>query len=949
MFRGLPQDSPDTALLERFAQHRDESAFAGLVQRHGRLVWSVSLRVTRQEQDAEDVYQATFLLLARKAASIRKAAALGSWLYGVAHRLALRARCDAARRRHHEQRAQMPSAAADDLTWRELREVLDLELARLPHKYRAPLELCYLGEVTQEEAARQLGWTARLVRYRLERARKLLRVRLSKRGLPLLTALASAVMGSTHASAAPPAITAAVVHAAAPFATRRTVAGTVSAAALVLAEGGASIMFSSKLYLVAAALVALLVLGGTGLFGGRAAKEAAPAIAAATDGGDRAGVDRYGDPLPPGALTRLGTVRYRFSAVGSTFLADGTTVVSVQQGNAIQLWDARTGRLLREIDTGRFSTGWGAVAVAHDRSRIAVSGSLSDDANGGMRGAVRVYDLVTGKLLRAVDEVGPLQGAVAMALTPDGKVLFGVDRNGQLQVLEVATGKEVLRQKLPADVERAMALSPDGSTLALHSGPNTGKLYVWKWQTGDGPRAIENKGRRGRSLAFSWDGKLLAECGDHEPDVRVFDVATGRLLRKLDLPDLGRFAHYDVAFAPNGKLLAASGSWGLHSRAVHLWEPATGKFVQRLDLPAGPLAFSPDSTLLVAGSRVWDLAAARELSANDEAHESYVERIITARKDLVVTASHDDTVRIWDAATGKQRHRLVLHGWVRGIALSPDASKLVSISMDDSVCLWDVATGKQIYRLIGHGRMGSAAQAAAFTPDGKSFFTWAGSDMNLRKWDVQTGKALFEHAIRPTGVAVPTEEDEPSERDLKMLVIVATAFTPDTTRLVIDVGGRSFSFDTNTGKEVRTLSTDRRLAHGMAVSPDGKLLVTSTYGKPIEIKLPGGGVQSASPREHPLIWCDLATGEHRKELLVNGEEPGPIAFSPDGKLLATSSGRSDPCIRLLEAATGRVVHKISGFCGVVQSLAFMPDGNRLVSGMQDSSALVWDLRNDKDR
>src|SRR5947209_20462687 len=117
LFGSRPDASSDGVLLERFARHADEGAFAALVRRHGPLVWSVSRRVARHEQDAEDVYQATFLLLARKAGTIRKSNAIGSWLYGVAHRLALRTRCDAARRRQHEGQAagSTVTPACDDL------------------------------------------------------------------------------------------------------------------------------------------------------------------------------------------------------------------------------------------------------------------------------------------------------------------------------------------------------------------------------------------------------------------------------------------------------------------------------------------------------------------------------------------------------------------------------------------------------------------------------------------------------------------------------------------------------------------------------------------------------------------------------------------------------------------------------------------------------------------
>src|SRR5262249_30575610 len=149
-----------------------------------------------------------------------------------------------------------------------------------------------------------------------------------------------------------------------------------------------------------------------------------------------------------------------------------------------------------------------------------------------------------------------------------------------------------------------LAISPDGSMLALGSGPNTHKIFLWKWQAGEEPRQVESGWHRGRELVFSPDGKLLAECSDTEPDVRVLDVASGRLLHKLELPDREPYLHYHLAFAPNGKLLAAYGGSNERS-AVHLWEPSTGKFVKRLEI-SGALAFSPDSALLVAGSQVWD-------------------------------------------------------------------------------------------------------------------------------------------------------------------------------------------------------------------------------------------------------------------------------------------------------------------------------------------------------
>src|SRR5262245_34356888 len=186
----------DRELLARFAGRRDEAAFEAVVRRHGLMVLRVCQRALGNSPDAEDVFQATFLVLARKAAALRWQPSVGTWLYEVASRLCHKTQAAAARRRVHEGRApsRPPADPSAEITCREAQAVLDEELNHLPSRYRAPLVLCYLEGLTRDEAARQLSWSLGTLKRRLEQARARLRGRLTRRGVAPAAALSAALL-----------------------------------------------------------------------------------------------------------------------------------------------------------------------------------------------------------------------------------------------------------------------------------------------------------------------------------------------------------------------------------------------------------------------------------------------------------------------------------------------------------------------------------------------------------------------------------------------------------------------------------------------------------------------------------------------------------------------------------------------------------------------------------
>lgn len=247
-------DLSDADLLERSMSDQTTGSFDALMRRYSRLVWSVCRRVAHDPHDAEDAFQATFLVLVRKAAEIDRRRSLGSWLWGVAYRAALKANAQAARRRARERQvdnmAIYPSASPTSTE--DVRRELDAAFEHLPEKYRAPLILCYLEGKTNAEAAHELGWPIGSISKRLARGRELLRRRMAQRGTLLTAGMFAALLTENATTAATPAPLAAATTAAMRLlaAGQGTIASCTSPSVAALTRGVLRVMRLVKLRFV---------------------------------------------------------------------------------------------------------------------------------------------------------------------------------------------------------------------------------------------------------------------------------------------------------------------------------------------------------------------------------------------------------------------------------------------------------------------------------------------------------------------------------------------------------------------------------------------------------------------------------------------------------------------------------------------------------------------------
>jgi RNA polymerase sigma factor (sigma-70 family) len=916
----------DGDLVRSYLHNHAEESFRLLVERHGGMVLGVCRHRLGDPHAAEDAFQATFLLLARRAGSIRRPESVAAWLHRTAIRVCAKAGRTETRRRLREAPliACVPSEESSS-TSRSTSDVLlalEEEVERLPERYRAPLLLCYWQGMTQAEAARCLACSEGSVKARLERGRKRLAKRLTQRGLApraILVAPLAAAKVSRELFA-------------------RTVALTPQGAAIppavaTLVKGMATALGNTARYVVGALMTTVALAIGANATRGPQRAEAPPQPTEPK-------VERKAAaaPLPEGAIARIGSPRLRHvGEVGAVaFSMDGRWLASASADDndrTVRVWDLADGveklRIPMEVNSNGVPASQRVVAVgfSKDGQHLRVIDFAS----------YRVIDRATGRqiLQHRFHEKAPPQGwdpshVIGAAFSPDQNTYAFVRQNGELTLGDTATGKVrrtiakgVANQENRSYACASLAFSGDGRRVCIPV--DSDAVKVFDTATGDVISTISLKQCSFYSSAFLKEGEEFAYLAkDGEKDVvEVVNVADGKKVRQFPVEASAKCL--DVS--PDGKYLAVA---NLQRWCIQVLDPLTGKEIHRIprSFSEARVFFSPDSKLLVSISygsgrlMVWETASGKRLPSSADG----VEYLRGFDRDGRLVVCVDARYQITDWRTGRVFDALpIRHGVIYDLTYSPDHRLKAYHDMGKPedwkpekgfpITVRDVATGKEISRLIGNS---DYCQKMAFTSDSKRLVTIS-QDNVIRLWDIATGKELWAEKQPVRWIYVGMGDPHLSADDRRLAVLCQRSDQEMELRV----------WDLVTKKRVAEIPVPYLFFGGIDFSHDGRFIA-------------GGG---DNPKTIPdskgkvFVW-DVDAGKLCRKLAEHS--PGNIScqFAPDGRTLSTVDGTG--LIRIWELSTGRERFRITGHRG--RTFAYFSPDSALIAGCSNEApVLIWDV------
>jgi len=652
------------------------------------------------------------------------------------------------------------------------------------------------------------------------------------------------------------------------------------------------------------------------------------------------------------------------------FSADGRLLAAAAGNNSVKVWDAISGRELQTLAGGGQTTfmsalGFSLIAFSADGKRLV---AVSD--------AIRVWDTTNWQEIKTLDTTGinadALRGASGLALSRDGSQLARAEAKGsktEIKFLDLNAGREIRSVELPHDQVDSLEVcfKADGSVVA--AGIVDKKLKIWDVTTKQSERDLGPTLKEFSLIKFSSDGRLLALSEGYT--IKLWETATGRELPALNIPNNGVFKDNGgvfVAFTEDGKKTATGG----FGTPTLLWETETGKQLMQMKgrtNMAYSVAFSADGNQLSAGGRTrWDLRTGRGLRLTAAPSDKQLAWPSADGKLVALFAPNNSTITILETPSGHQLQtltRTTTNDGVLRVRFSPDGRLLAATymetpgtqrpgtmpSLQSQVKIWEVTTGRELQTLT----LSSSPNEIGFSSDSRVLATIASGEVAL--WDLASGTRLRDLTTSPMSkMGNPSTLPNPGSipnipkggKPGSMPNIANLPNMADMTAMVNDMLG------------TMAAGTMGRSVTSVAFTPDGHVVATGGVESKSNLDfatMMNPANQKASKNKKPqdpedllkdlkveangqVLFWDSATGQQLGAIKGHGKGVTGVAFSRDGKLLASSA--TDNTIKIWDVASKRELRTLVGHTANIDSMDFSPDGRLLASACDDGSTFLWD-------
>ncbi|HEY0367195.1 MAG TPA: hypothetical protein VGC73_12045, partial [Pyrinomonadaceae bacterium] len=636
------------------------------------------------------------------------------------------------------------------------------------------------------------------------------------------------------------------------------------------------------------------------------------------------------------------------------FSRDGRLIAASGSDNTVTVWDVLSGREMQRLGGAAQGSIMGSLGVYF-------IGFASDNRLVTVSDAARVWDLSTGRELRSL-EMG-MQGATAitgsdgsMTLSPDGTQLLFVDSDVEVRVVDLGSGSEVRRVKLPENEINSAQLSitPDGRLLA--AGIHNKRFKLWDL-TAKKDHELGPASKEYTPVRFSRDGRLVALSDSYT--VRLWDVATLRELTALKVPNSGAFPQADayVSFTEDGKRIATGG----FDTDIIVWETETGKRLSNLVGRANmaySVTFSADGGELTSGGRTrWDLRTGQGLRITPDTGEKTYGIATPDGPLVVVRKANTNVLTVVESPSGKQLFTLTPSGdagVVQRTSFSTDGTMLAvvygaaegqqpgqggSFTRGAQIKIWDLKSGRELRSLIPS----EIPMQAEFSGDGKSIAVIGGMGQ-LSLWDIQSGSKLRDLSSSPMANFKPPTTIRPGPMPtMPNMADIAAMITNTLGTMSAGTMGQtvtSLAF-TSDGKLLATGGVESKANIDIAAMMSGATSQRQKKGS----KQPDPADMMRDLKVEAVgrvqLW-DVASGQPIAAIKGHGRGVSKVAFSRDNKLIA--SGGTDNTIKIWDVATQKELRTFTGHTSAIESIDFSPDGRLLASASDDGSTFLWDTK-----